>query len=190
MRLFGYLRHYGYMEYRRRLPHVQPAETDLFVTFRLAGTLPLHFGGDGRSFVAVDHELERVAFGPDWLKQPQIAECVARIIRDGDRIRDWYNLIAYVVMPNHVHLLIEPKVLAPKITQYVKGVSAKEANELLGRTGQRFWQVESYDHWVRSPRERENIVRYIEFNPAGANLASEPHFFRFSSAFLPELCAG
>jgi REP element-mobilizing transposase RayT len=86
-------------------------------------------------------------------------------------------------MPNHVHLLIEPKAPAPKITQYVKGVSAKRANELLQRTGQPFWQNESFDRWVRSRQEREKIIRYIEMNPVSANLALEPQLFRFSSAF-------
>jgi len=86
-------------------------------------------------------------------------------------------------MPNHVHLLIEPKAPAPKITQYVKGVSARRANELLQRTGQPFWQDESFDRWVRSQREREKIIRDIEMNPVSANLVSEPELFRFSSAF-------
>jgi putative transposase len=171
------------MEYRRRLPHFQPDCATLFITFRLYGTLPLHFGHDGRSFVTADRELERATLGPDWLKRPQIADCVTRVVLDGDRVRAWYNLIAFVVMPNHVHLLIEPKVPAPRITKYVKGVSAKEANALLGRTGQRFWQVESYDRWVRSVEERRNIIRYIEFNPVRANLAPEPRLFRYSSAF-------
>ena len=93
-------------------------------------------------------------------------------------------------MPNHVHLLIEPKAPAPKITQYVKGVSARRANELLQRTGQPFWQDESFDRWVRSQREMEKIIRYIEMNPVSANLASEPELFRFSSAFTQaEACA-
>ncbi|MGC9950334.1 MAG: transposase [Bryobacteraceae bacterium] len=93
-----------------------------------------------------------------------------------------YSLIAFVVMPNHVHILIDPRAPAPKITQYLKGVSARRANEILQRTGQAFWQNESYDHWVRSPQEREKIVRYIEQNPVSANLTSEPESFRFSSA--------
>lgn len=94
-----------------------------------------------------------------------------------------YKLIAYVVMPNHVHLLIEPKAQARKITQYIKGVSALQANELLGRTSQPFWQRESFDSWVRPGVERKKIIRYIEFNPVRANLAPEPGLFRYSSAF-------
>jgi hypothetical protein len=69
------------------------------------------------------------------------------------------------------------------IAQHVKGVSAKPANEMLNRTGQRFWQDESFDRRVRSPAERAKIVRYIEFNPVMANLAAQPHLFRYSSAF-------
>jgi REP element-mobilizing transposase RayT len=149
----------------------------------LYGTLPLNSGRDGRAFVAADRELERSSLGPAWLKEPRVAECVVETIRHGDRVRDLYELMAFVVMPNHVHLLVDPKAPAPKITQYVKGVSAKRANELLGRTGQPFWQDESFDRWVRSAKERSNIIRYIEFNPVRAKLVMEPQLFRYSSAF-------
>jgi|HubBroStandDraft_6_1064221.scaffolds.fasta_scaffold1164256_2 putative transposase len=140
---------------------------------------------DGRAFDAADRELECSTLGPAWLKQPRIAECVTEIIRNGEQVRALYELIAFVVMPNHVHLLINPRALAPKITQFVKGVSAKEANALLGRIGQTFWQDESFDRWVRSRKEMANIVRYIEFNPVRASLATEPQLFRYSSAFEP-----
>ena len=170
------------MEYRRNLPHFQPDGAELFITFRLYGTLPLASGRDGRAFAAADLEIERTPFGPSWLKQPLVAECVTEIIRDGERVRTMYDLVAFVVMPNHVHLLIDPKAPAPKITQFVKGVSAIRANELLGRAGP-FWQRESFDRWVRSAKERSNIIRYIEFNPVRANLAPEPGLFRYSSAF-------
>ncbi len=121
--------------------------------------------------------------GPSWLKQPRIAACVADTIRFGEQARGYYELIAFVVMPNHVHLLISPKVTASKITQFVKGVSAKRANEILGRTGEHFSQDESSDRWVRSNKEMGNIIRYIELNPVRANLAEEPQLFRYSSAF-------
>ena len=155
----------------------------MFITFRLCVTLPLSSGRDGRAFVAADRVLERAPLGPSWLKQARVAECVTETIRDGEQVRNLYELAAFVVMPNHVHLLIEPKTYAPKITQYVKGVSARQANALLGRTGRPFWQDESFDRWVRSPKERSNIIRYIEFNPVRASLAQEPQLFRFSSAY-------
>ena len=112
----------------------------LFITYRLHGTLPVASGRDGRSFVAADRELESTPSGPRWLKQPEIAGCVAQTIREGDEVRAMYALVAFVVMPNHVHLLINPRVPAAKITQFMKGVSARRANALLQRTGQPFWQ--------------------------------------------------
>src|SRR5260370_15692782 len=171
------------MEYRRNLPHFQPDGAALFITFRLYDTIPLASGRDGRTFVAADRELERNRLGLSWLKQPLVAECVTETIREGERARALYDLVAFVVMPNHVHLLIDPRTPAPKITQFVKGVSARRSNALLRRTGQPFWQDESFDRWVRSPKERGNIIRYIEFNPVRANLAPEPQLFRYSSAF-------
>jgi REP element-mobilizing transposase RayT len=62
-----------------------------------------------------------------------------------------YELRAYVVMPNHVHLLIQPSIAPKGLMKSLKGASAREANRVLGRTGEPFWQKESYDHWVRNP---------------------------------------
>ena len=56
----------------------------------------------------------------------------------------------FVVMPNHVHVLLTPRVPLEKITRVLKGYSAREANRILERVGRRFWQTESYDHWIRS----------------------------------------
>jgi len=61
-----------------------------------------------------------------------------------------YDLHAYVVMSNHVHLLITPHEPLSKITHSLKRFTARKANELLGLTGQPFWQDESYDHLVRN----------------------------------------
>jgi REP element-mobilizing transposase RayT len=171
------------VEYRRNLPHFQPDGAALFITFRLHGTLPLPSGRDGRAFAAADRELDSATQGPAWLREREIAKCVAGIIREGAQVRHLYELVAFVVMPNHVHLLIDPNAPARNITQFVKGVSARRANALLGRTGQTFWQGESYDHWVRSSDERNRIIRYIEFNPVRAGLAKSPELFRRSSAF-------
>ena len=55
-------------------------------------------------------------------------------------------------MPNHVHLLIEPRIPLKQITGGIKGVSARDANRVLHQPGHPFWQGESFDHWVRNPR--------------------------------------
>ena len=69
-------------------------------------------------------------------------------IRFGEDIRQ-FELGAFVVMPNHVHLLITPHMAPSRLMQLLKGVTARAANKILGRTGETFWQKESYDHYVR-----------------------------------------
>jgi putative transposase len=64
----------------------------------------------------------------------------------------------------------------------LKGVTAREANRFLGRTGESFWQRESYDHWVRDSGELERIVAYIEDNPVKAGLVVRAEDYRWSSA--------
>ncbi len=86
-------------------------------------------------------------------------------------------------MVNHVHVLIEPEAKLARITKAIKNYSARQANIILGRTGQPFWQDESYDHWVRSREEFEKIVRYIEHNPVAAGIVEKADDWRWSSAF-------
>ena len=85
-------------------------------------------------------------------------------------------------MANHVHALLLPLVSPPRLMQALKGATAREANRILGRTGETFWQAESYDHWVRDERELERIAAYIENNPVQAGLATRPEDYAWSSA--------
>jgi REP element-mobilizing transposase RayT len=99
----------------------------------------------------------------------------------GERERNFYDLRAWVVMPNHVHVVWTPRVPMPEITRWVKGSTARRANTLLGRTGRAFWQDESYDHWVRGREELEKVVGYIERNPVHAGLAKIPEEWPWSA---------
>jgi REP element-mobilizing transposase RayT len=173
-------------EYRRRLPHFHPDGEYLFVTWRLHGSLPVAppdiiYATPGHAFAAQDRALARY-HGTQWLSDVRVARQVAETICDGERQRRFYELQAWVVMPNHVHLLILPQVGLPQITRWIKGRTAREANLLLGRSGKPFWQHESYDHWVRSERELQRIAGYIEENPVSAGLAAAPEDWPWSSA--------
>ena len=84
---------------------------------------------------------------------------------------DDFRLHAWVVMPSYVHLLITPQVEVAALLRRLKGASARESNKLLGRTGQPFWQDESYDRLVRSANEFQRIENYILQNPVRAGLA-------------------
>lgn len=112
-----------------------------------------------------------------------------------------YDLLAYSIMPNHVHVLLMPEGASSNdaseevacgeaadsgsplssIMHSLKSYTAHEANRLLQRHGS-FWQHESYDHWVRDDDELERIVNYINGNAVNAGLASRPQDWFWCSA--------
>jgi REP element-mobilizing transposase RayT len=174
--------------HERRLPHWDVIGQPPFVTFRLHGSLPAGrlFAPstitNGNAFVVMDRILDGAAIGPKHLANPEIAALVVSCLYDGERKFDRYQLHSFVVMPNHVHLLVIPKVPATKWIGPLKGFSAHEANRILGLTGRPFWQNESFDHLVRSPEEFDRIRGYIENNPVKAGLVADACDFEWSSA--------
>jgi putative transposase len=178
--------------YERRLPHWDVVGRPLFVTFRLHGSLPVSrvFPPErldtGRAFVAMDRILDTARNGPLFLKQPEIADMVGEALRDGERRFQRYQLHSFVVMPNHVHLLVTPQVVATRWLGPMKGFTSYRANQILGRQGNPFWQDESFDHLVKSNEEFQRIRKYIEINPVNAGLVVTAEQFRWSSASHPE----
>lgn len=83
---------------------------------------------------------------------------------------------------NHVHLLILPQVCVPVLMRWLKGSTAGEANRILGRSGQPFWQDESWDHYLRNTDQLNRTVAYIEGNPASAGLVGSAERWPWSSA--------
>jgi hypothetical protein len=94
----------------------------------------------GEAFVAMDRLLDEAREGPLFLKQPELAQVVVKAIRYNAREMDHYELHAFVVMPNHVHLLLTPRVSLPKLTKSLKGIAGKRANAMLGFHGIPFWK--------------------------------------------------
>jgi REP element-mobilizing transposase RayT len=116
----------------------------------------------------MDRLLDRADAGPLFLRRPEIARLVVDAILYREHSLGHYQLHAYVVMPNHVHLLITPAVEISKVAQSLKRFTAAQANRILGMTGAPFWQDESYDRLVRNEREFQQIAHYIEMNPVNA----------------------
>ena len=176
--------------YRRHLPHWQPPGQDIFVTWRLHGSLPPNYRPprdtepSGERFVFYDRTLDRACIGPVWLKDARVAEAVIAALHDATA-RKLFCLRAYVLMANHIHALLAPLAPLPRITHQVKGSTAYLANRILCRDRQRFWQDESFDHWVRNPAEGEKIRAYIENNPVAAGLSARPEDWPWSSASKP-----
>ena len=187
--------------YERNLPHRLPPGSDIFLTFRLAGTLPNsalmrlqaqfkageaeepvnNYARQRRYFGKFDELLDGAAQGPTWLREPEIADVVSASLRHFHGTA--YQLVCYCLMPNHVHMVVSlpdgPTRLAETL-QRIKGYTALQANKLLGRTGQ-FWQRETYDHIVRSGEEMQRIIAYTINNPVKAGLVKSweewPHTY-------------
>ena len=104
------------------------------------------------------------AEGPRPLADAAIAAMVESALKhfDGER----YDLLAWSVMPNHVHVLLTPREghELEKILQSWKTHSATQANRMLGKSGT-FWQEEYYDHIVRDGEDLRHQVKYILANP-------------------------
>jgi putative DNA methylase len=119
--------------------------------------------------------------GECFLKRPDIAELAENAMLHFDRAR--YRLLAWCVMPNHVHALIETKAghSLEDILHSWKSFTSKEANRLLNRRGA-FWMPEYHDRYIRSEKHLENALRYIEGNPVKAGLVRDAADWRFGSA--------
>jgi hypothetical protein len=123
--------------YVRNLPHWQPDGVPLFVTWRLFGSLPRivvaretfgtdpQTGGQEAYFTRYDRELDAAKFGPVWLSHDRVAQVVADALVHGERELGYYKLDAWVIMPNHVHIVILPTEPLAKITKAIKGFTAK-----------------------------------------------------------------
>ena len=221
--------------YETNLPHIQPTGEVFFVTFRLVDSLPKEvlkkmqddyiftkeeiYGKKlpkqkqelqdqrKRYFREFDAKLDTTKGGNHWLKIPEIAEIITKKLHEFDKI--YYDLYAYTVMSNHVHVLFDfgkqidnlPKEILEdfnnldnlesmerfeihykplyKVLNLIKGASSRYANIALKRTGT-FWQKDNYDHYVRNAKELNNIVNYIIQNPVKAGIVEDWREFPFT----------
>ncbi len=173
--------------YRRRLPHWHPGGKFIFLTWRLFGSLPKDFKTNpkesaGRRFCALDTALDRALHGPRWLADEAVARMVVDSLRFCEHHLQLFRLSSWVLMPNHVHLLIFPLAPPHRITHSLKSFTAVKANQILNRAGDPFWQDESFDHWIRDRIELEKIQSYIENNPVKARMVQRPEDWPWSSA--------
>jgi len=130
----------------------------------------------------MDRLLGATRSGPLHLRRYDLATMVMNALRYHEQTLKHYSLHSYVIMPNHVHILITPQIAVSKLMQSLKRFTGLEGNRILGLSGQPFWQDESYDRFVRNDSEFDRIVGYIEGNPVVAGLAAAPEAFPWSSA--------
>jgi REP element-mobilizing transposase RayT len=168
---------------RGYLPHFDSAETIQFVTFRLADSLPKAVAEVlaklPNSLAETDHRLDG-GLGSCWLKEPSVAQVVEEAILHFDG--RCYRLLAWCIMPNHVHVVVEP-IEGNHIGGIVhswKSFSADQANRLLGRSGS-FWHRDYFDRFIRDEGHLTRTIEYVENNPVKAGLVTTIAEWRWSS---------
>ena len=171
---------------RGYLPHFDSPETIQFVTFRLADSLPravieaLNFQAD--AVQRIDLELDGGS-GACWLRRPEIASLVQDSLLhfDGDR----YRLLAWCLMPNHVHVVIEipGSHSLSDIVRSWKSFTSRRANVQLGRSGP-FWHADYFDRYIRDEEHLARTIEYVENNPVKAGLVDAATDWTWGSAHV------
>jgi putative transposase len=215
--------------YRRNLPHIILPHSIYFITFRLHNSLPQskiiqlkeEYNEQCKPFINrhnipqandkliqiaedyfynFDEILHNCGDGPVWLR----IDSIAKIVADALHFRDKkvYDLFAYTIMSNHVHIIIRPitdtennliynlenenklgrskcDYLLGIILESLKRFTAHKANKELGRTGN-FWQHENYDHMIRNYDELITKTEYILNNPVKAGLVDSPEKWQWN----------
>jgi len=179
---------------RGYLPHFDGGELAQFITFRLHDALPgsvlvrwkeeLKHEKPGEVEAVMRRRVEAYldqGHGSCYLKEPGVAIMVQNALLFHDQTK--YRLAAWVVMPNHAHVLCSPCMghSLAEIMHSLKSYTASEANKMLGRRG-RFWQKEYFDRYIRNARHFAKVVAYIENNPVKARLCEKAEDWPFSSA--------
>ncbi len=185
---------------RGYLPHRDEPGLTQFVTFHLADSFPGSLRSEWEHFAKVedDHEQRKLleayldrGRGECHLSCPEIARLVEDNLRQfgegcGLQTRapgvPRYELRAWVVMPNHVHVLFKVGTVAMSETVGAwKRHTGRLANQVLGKTGA-FWAEDYFDVFMRGAEHERRTVRYIENNPTKAKLVLDPKEWPWSSA--------
>lgn len=192
--------------YKNRLPHFQPLGALYFVTFRLHNSIPWQsldklleefdekkaclqkeLGSEEYNkelinlkmqFIeSYNEKIDLIKAGPNYFNLEPIAQILVDQLHAYDGIH--YQLLCYVVMSNHVHMIIDTnernvrsQIYLQSIMKKIKGTSARYCNIALERNGQ-FWSRESFDVLIRNDAMYRRILNYILANPVKANIVDK-----------------
>ena len=194
---------------KNRLPHWEQDGCSYFITFRLADSLPASLLKEWerershwlrhhpkpwdahqemeyhRRFTGARERWLDALYGECYLRAPPARVPLSQMLND-DENQIW----SYVIMPNHVHVLVtlqEDQLLSLWLQQ-LKGASARAINQHLDRTGA-LWSKDYFDRLIRDQRHFNNCARYIRRNPLKAKLA-DSEFTLFESVYVRQLLEG
>ncbi len=175
---------------RGYLPHRDEPGLTQFVTFRLADSFPAALRSEWKHLLAIEDDRERrkqlegyldKGHGECHLKNPEIAKIIEKglLMFEGDR----YQLGAWVIMPNHVHVMFRhgSSSMVQKTVESWKKHTARLANQRLGKRGA-FWDQDYYDTYMRNAGHALKTRQYIENNPTKVGLVLDHKNWTWSSA--------
>jgi putative transposase len=174
---------------RGYLPHFDAPQVTQFVTLMLEDAFPITRRREWEPILRepglslrrrkLEAWLDR-GHGSCELREPEIARCVEETLRSEDG--QTYRLQAWMVMPNHVHLVVDVwKTPLSKLLQLWKGCSARVVNQLLRRKGH-LWARDYYDTQIADGPQLLRSIRYTENNPVKAGFIGDPRRWPWSSA--------
>jgi putative transposase len=174
---------------RGYLPHFDMPGAVQMLNYRLNDSLPMERHREWKSLFEIEHDLKRRQKIEEYLDRGY-GNCelrdrrAAALVEENWRFLDGkeYRLLAWSIMPNHVHLLIE--IWQTPLTLLVrnwKGYTARRINQLLGRRG-KLWQDDYWDRYIRDQQHFERVKHYIEANPVMAGLVKSAPEWSFGSA--------
>lgn len=192
----------------KQLPHFDAPGTRQFITYRLADAMPATRWSEWEAFLTLKDDLEKQrriegyldkGYGKCYLRNPRIANLVQENLWHHDGLK--YRLLAWVIMPNHVHVVIEmANVPLGEIVKSWKSYTSKEATKILrGGDGpsprylskkfgdkpsppRTFWEEDYFDRYLRDDDHYRRVVNYIENNPNKAGLVKAQMDWLWSSA--------
>ena len=174
---------------RGYLPHLDLPGLVQFINYRLDDAMPTNLRHEWAALLEIDDELKRRTKIEGYLDRGR-GSCLLRDERAAAIVEEnWlhfdgrhYRLLAWVVMPNHVHLLVESwQTPQSQLIKDWKGFSARGINRVLNRRG-KLWQVDYWDRYIRDEAHYRRVVHYIESNPVKAGLVKSPEQWPFTSA--------
>lgn len=174
---------------RGYLPHFDMPGVVQFINYRLDDAMPVTLRHEWAALWVIDDELKRRTKIEEYLDRGH-GSCLLRDPRAAAVVEEnWlhsdgqdYRLLAWVVMPNHVHLLVEIwRTPQWQLVKNWKGFAARNINRVLGRRG-KLWQGDYWDRYIRDEAHCRKVIRYIESNPVKAGLVKAAEQWPFSSA--------
>ncbi len=168
------------MQYKH-LPHIDMIGYYQFITFRTFDStdvflkkLSLQDKDNSKKQLEMDDYLDSSQNGA-YLKD-DVLSVISDFLKAKDKVL--YELIAFAIMPNHIHLLIKPLDKLASVMQSIKGSSAKTINDMMSRRG-KFWASDYYDKTIRDEKHFNTVYNYIKNNPLklGEAEASLPRFY-------------